>query len=58
MGVGEREKAGAILKELERSNEYVSPGELSVLYGALDARKGICIARKSIRRTRFAVTAS
>lgn len=32
---GEREKAQAILKKLERSKEYVSPGELAILYIAL-----------------------
>jgi serine/threonine protein kinase/Tfp pilus assembly protein PilF len=32
---GETEKARAILKELETTKEYVSPGELAILYGAL-----------------------
>ena len=32
---GEREKAQAILKKLETRKEYVSPGELPVLYVAL-----------------------
>ena len=36
---GEREKAQAILKQLETSEEYVSPGELAILYGALGERE-------------------
>ena len=32
---GEREKAQAILRQLETTKEYVSPGELAILYGAL-----------------------
>jgi len=32
---GDRENAQAILKKLETSKEYVSPGELAILYGAL-----------------------
>jgi serine/threonine-protein kinase len=32
---GEREKAQAILKQLKTGKEYVSPGELAILYGAL-----------------------
>jgi tetratricopeptide (TPR) repeat protein len=32
---GEREKALAVLKQLKTTKEYVSPGELAVLYGAL-----------------------
>jgi serine/threonine-protein kinase len=32
---GEREKAFAILKQLQTSKEYVSPGELAILYIAL-----------------------
>jgi tetratricopeptide (TPR) repeat protein len=32
---GEPEKVQAILKKLETSKEYVSPGELGILYGAL-----------------------
>ncbi len=36
---GEREKARAILKELETSKEYVSPGELPILYAALGERE-------------------
>jgi tetratricopeptide (TPR) repeat protein len=32
---GEREKAQAILKQLQTTKEYVSPGELAILYGAL-----------------------
>jgi serine/threonine-protein kinase len=36
---GEREKAQAILKQLETSKEYVSPGELPVLYVALGERE-------------------
>ena len=35
VGNGEREKAQAILKQLQTTKEYVSPGELAVLYGAL-----------------------
>jgi TolB-like protein/tetratricopeptide (TPR) repeat protein len=35
VGNGEREKAQAILKELQTTKEYVSPGELAILYGAL-----------------------
>ena len=35
---GEREKAQAILKRLQTSKEYVSPGELAVLYAALGER--------------------
>ena len=38
-GAGEREKARAILKKLETSKEYVSPGELPVLYVALGERE-------------------
>ncbi len=36
---GEREKAQAILKQLQASREYVSPGELAVLYAALGERE-------------------
>ena len=36
---GEREKADAILKRLQTSKEYVSPGELPVLYIALDQKE-------------------
>jgi TolB-like protein/DNA-binding winged helix-turn-helix (wHTH) protein/Flp pilus assembly protein TadD len=36
---GQREKAQAILKSLQTSKEYVSPGELSVLYAALGERE-------------------
>jgi len=36
---GEREKAQAILKRLQTSKEYVSPGELAVLYAALGERE-------------------
>jgi tetratricopeptide (TPR) repeat protein len=36
---GERKKARAILKRLEMSKEYVSPGELAILYGALGERE-------------------
>jgi hypothetical protein len=32
---GERGRARALLKRLETSKEYVSPGELAVLYAAL-----------------------
>ncbi len=32
---GEREKAQAILKQMQTTKEYVSPGELAILYGAL-----------------------
>jgi serine/threonine-protein kinase len=32
---GERDKAQAILKQLQNTKEYVSPGELAILYGAL-----------------------
>ncbi len=39
---GEREKAQAILKQLETSNEYVSPGELPVLYVALGDHEKAC----------------
>jgi len=35
VGNGEREKAQAILKQLQTTKEYVSPGELAVLYAAL-----------------------
>jgi serine/threonine-protein kinase len=35
VGNGEREKAQTILKQLQTTKEYVSPGELAVLYGAL-----------------------
>ncbi|MGI8543570.1 MAG: tetratricopeptide repeat protein [Aridibacter sp.] len=37
-GAGEREKAQAILEELEKSKEYVSPGEFAILYVALGER--------------------
>jgi TolB-like protein/Tfp pilus assembly protein PilF len=33
---GDRERARAILKELQTGGEYVSPGELAVLHAALD----------------------
>jgi adenylate cyclase len=36
---GERKKAQEILKRLETSKEYVSPGELTVLYAALGERE-------------------
>lgn len=36
---GERRKSQAILKRLERSKEYVSPGELAILYAALGERE-------------------
>ena len=36
---GEREKASEILKQLETSKEYVSPGELAVLYTSLGERE-------------------
>ncbi len=36
---GEREKAQAILKQLETGKGYVSPGELTVLYTALGERE-------------------
>jgi Tfp pilus assembly protein PilF len=35
VGNGEREKAQTILKQLQTTKEYVSPGELAVLYAAL-----------------------
>ena len=34
-GAGERKKAQEILKQLETTKEYVSPGELAALYAAL-----------------------
>jgi len=37
---GERAKAQVILKQLESSKEYVSPGELAILYGALGHKDG------------------
>jgi len=40
VGNGEREKAQAILKQLQTTREYVSPGELAVLYGALGDKEG------------------
>ncbi len=36
---GEREKAKTILKQLQTSKEYVSPGELAILYGSLGERE-------------------
>ena len=36
---GEREKAQAILKRLQTSKEYVSPGELAILYASLGERE-------------------
>ena len=36
---GQREKAQAILKRLQKTKEYVSPGELAVLYIALGERE-------------------
>jgi serine/threonine protein kinase/Flp pilus assembly protein TadD len=36
---GESEKAREILKQLEASKEYVSPGELAILYAALGMRE-------------------
>jgi tetratricopeptide (TPR) repeat protein len=36
---GEREKAQAILKRLQTSEEYVSPGELAILYASLGERE-------------------
>ena len=36
---GEREKAQAILKRLQTTKEYVSPGELAALYAALGERE-------------------
>ena len=36
---GEREKALEILKRLRASKEYVSPGELAILYAALGERE-------------------
>lgn len=38
-GSGERAKASAILKELSGGENYVSPGELAILYAALGKRK-------------------
>jgi Flp pilus assembly protein TadD len=35
---GKREKAQAILKQLETSKEYVAPGELAVLYTSMGER--------------------
>jgi serine/threonine protein kinase/Tfp pilus assembly protein PilF len=37
-GAGDRRQAEGILKRLQTSKEYVSPGELAVLYGALGER--------------------
>jgi len=39
-GAGEREQAQAILKRLQSSERYVSPGELAILYGALNDKDG------------------
>jgi tetratricopeptide (TPR) repeat protein len=36
---GQREKAQTILRQLEKSKEYVSPGELPLLYAALGERE-------------------
>ena len=36
---GDRERAQAILRQLETAGNYVSPGELAVLYAALDKRE-------------------
>ena len=36
---GEREKARAILERLQTSGEYISPGELAVLYTAFGERE-------------------
>ena len=36
---GDRQQAQAILKQLETSENYVSPGELAILYGALGERE-------------------
>ena len=38
-GAGERVRAQAILKRLQTSKEYVSPGQLAVLYGNLGERE-------------------
>jgi tetratricopeptide (TPR) repeat protein len=38
-GDGDRQRARAILKQLESGERYVSPGELVVLYTALDERE-------------------
>lgn len=45
---GEREKAQAILEELEKSKEYISPGELPILYVALGERdKAFAVLEKA-----------
>lgn len=36
---GETEQARKILKQLQNSKEYVSPGELAILYAALNERE-------------------
>ena len=36
--MGKQEKAQAILQQLEKSKEYVAPGELAVLYTSLGER--------------------
>ena len=36
---GERERARAVLKQLQTSREYVSTGELAILYAALGERE-------------------
>jgi len=38
-GAGDSDRAQAILMQLQTSKEYVSPGELAVLYGALGERE-------------------
>ena len=40
VGNGEREKAQAILKQLQTTKEYVSPGEIAILYAALGDKEG------------------
>jgi tetratricopeptide (TPR) repeat protein len=37
--MGERERAQAILKQLQTSGKYVSPAQLAILYAALDERE-------------------
>jgi serine/threonine-protein kinase len=51
---GERERAQTILKELETSESYVSPGELAILYTALNEREQAFVSLKHAYDTRDA----
>jgi hypothetical protein len=50
-GAGKRDNALEIVKQLQTTKEYVSPGELAALYAALGEGSGFCFTQQGLCRT-------